>query len=266
FVDVPRVARSRWPQGRAPGAAPAEDARRRAGRAAGHRRRGAGQAPLLLRGRLPAAFSVPAGAPHVARRPGSGAAGDLLCPPARDRSRAPAPADGRVAPVQDLRQPADDGAKNSQHPGGVSRHHVPRLRQRQPRAPRGLLMEATTRTASFFDAYAKALHAIYGNENTLVNGVVNRLFRKSMMLRYEKSLAGCQPIQGKTVIDIGCGPGHYGGGLGAQGASRVLGVDFAPGMIEIARKRAESAGVTDRCTFTLGGFLAVPGPERFDYA
>ena len=127
-------------------------------------------------------------------------------------------------------------------------------------------METTARTASFFDAYAKDFNAIYGNENTLVNGVVNKLFRKSMMMRYEKSLAGCQPIQGKTVIDIGCGPGHYAVALAAQGASRVLGVDFAPGMVEIARKRAESAGVTDRCTFTLGDFLTVSGDEKFDYA
>jgi 2-polyprenyl-3-methyl-5-hydroxy-6-metoxy-1,4-benzoquinol methylase len=124
----------------------------------------------------------------------------------------------------------------------------------------------TSRTASFFDAYAKDFNAIYGNDNTLVNGVVNKLFRKSMVLRYEKSLAGCQPIQGKTVIDIGCGPGHYAVALAAQGASRVLGVDFAPGMIEIARQRAERAGVTDRCTFTLGDFLDVSGDEKFDYA
>ena len=124
----------------------------------------------------------------------------------------------------------------------------------------------TSRTASFFDAYAKDFNAIYGNENTLVNGVVNKLFRKSMMLRYEKTLAGCQPIQGKTVIDIGCGPGHYGVALAAQGAARVLGVDFAPGMIDIAKKRAERAGVTDRCTFTLGDFLEVSGDEKFDYA
>jgi 2-polyprenyl-3-methyl-5-hydroxy-6-metoxy-1,4-benzoquinol methylase len=127
-------------------------------------------------------------------------------------------------------------------------------------------METTARTASFFDAYAKDFNAIYGNENTLVNGVVNKLFRKSMMMRYEKSLAGCQPVQGKTVIDIGCGPGHYAVALAAQGASRVLGVDFAPGMVEIARKRAESAGVTERCTFTLGDFLEVSGDEKFDYA
>ena len=123
-----------------------------------------------------------------------------------------------------------------------------------------------TRTAQFFDTYAKDFNAIYGNENTLINGVVNKLFRKSMMMRYEKSLAGCQPIQGRTAIDIGCGPGHYAVALAAQGAARVLGVDFAPGMIDIAKKRAERAGVTDRCTFTLGDFLEVSGDEKFDYA
>ena len=85
------------------------------------------------------------------------------------------------------------------------------------------------RTAEFFDAYARDFNAIYGNENTLVNAVVNKLFRKSMVVRYERTLAGCSPIEGKTVIDIGCGPGHYGVALAARGAARVLGVDFAPG-------------------------------------
>ena len=123
-----------------------------------------------------------------------------------------------------------------------------------------------TRTANFFDHYANDFSAIYGNDNTPVNAVVNRLFRKSMMLRYERTLAGCDPIAGKTVIDIGCGPGHYGVALAQRGAARVLGVDFAQGMIDIAKKRAERAGVADRCTFTLGDFLEVTGDEQFDYA
>jgi 2-polyprenyl-3-methyl-5-hydroxy-6-metoxy-1,4-benzoquinol methylase len=126
-------------------------------------------------------------------------------------------------------------------------------------------MEATS-TAKFFDAYASDFNAIYGNENTMVNAVVNRVFRRSMVLRYERTLAGCVPIESKSVIDIGCGPGHYAVALAARGAARVLGVDFAPGMIEIARQRAERAGVNGRCTFTLGDFLAVTGDEPFDYA
>ncbi|HSZ81887.1 MAG TPA: methyltransferase domain-containing protein [Polyangia bacterium] len=123
-----------------------------------------------------------------------------------------------------------------------------------------------TRTAHFFDQYAGDFSAIYGNDNTPVNAVVNRLFRKSMMMRYERTLSGCNPIEGKTVIDIGCGPGHYSVALAARGAARVLGVDFAPGMIEIAKQRAERANVADRCTFTLGDFLEVTGDEKFDYA
>jgi 2-polyprenyl-3-methyl-5-hydroxy-6-metoxy-1,4-benzoquinol methylase len=123
-----------------------------------------------------------------------------------------------------------------------------------------------TRTANFFDAYASDFSAIYGNDNTPINAIVNRVFRKSMMLRYERSLAGCNPIEGKTVIDIGCGPGHYSVALAARGASRVLGVDFASGMIDIATKRAADARVSDRCTFTLGDFLEVTGDEKFDYA
>src|ERR1700759_2847949 len=111
-----------------------------------------------------------------------------------------------------------------------------------------------TRTANFFDTSAKDFSAIYGNENTPVNAVVNRFLRKSMMLRYERTLAGCSPIEGKTVIDIGCGPGHYSVALAARGAARVLGVDFAPGMIDIAKKRAEAAKVTGNCTFKLGDF------------
>lgn len=121
-------------------------------------------------------------------------------------------------------------------------------------------------TARFFDAYARDFTAIYGNEHTPLNAVINRFFRKSMMLRYQRTLAGCSPIDGKSVIDIGCGPGHYGVELAKRGASRVLGVDFAPGMIEIAKKRAAEAGVTDRCTFELGDFLQVTGDEKFDYA
>ncbi len=124
----------------------------------------------------------------------------------------------------------------------------------------------TTSTARFFDAYAGDFSAIYGNQNTLINAVVNRVFRRSMVLRYERTLSGCTPIEGKSVIDIGCGPGHYAVALAARGAARVLGVDFASGMIDIARARASTAGVADRCTFTLGDFLAATGDDTFDYA
>ena len=122
------------------------------------------------------------------------------------------------------------------------------------------------RTSHFFDDYAADFDSIYGNDNRALEQIVNRLFRRAMLVRYEKTLAGCRPAEGRTVIDIGCGPGHYGIALARAGAAKVLGLDFAPGMLKIARERAASYGVAERCTFALGDFLTYPISQRFDYA
>ncbi len=122
------------------------------------------------------------------------------------------------------------------------------------------------RTSEFFDRYALDFDSIYGNDNRAFERVINRLFRNAMLVRYEKTLAGCQPAEGRTVIDIGCGPGHYSIALARAGAERVLGLDFAAGMLKIARERAEALGVAQRCSFELGEFLAYPISQRFDYA
>ncbi|MBI4843154.1 MAG: methyltransferase domain-containing protein [Nitrospirae bacterium] len=127
-------------------------------------------------------------------------------------------------------------------------------------------MTVTRRTSDFFDSYAHDFDAIYGNKNTPFNRVVNHLFRKSMRLRYAKTIEGCYPVEGKRVIDIGCGPGHFGIALARKGASYVRGLDFAEGMINIARSNAKAAGVDKVCDFMLGDFMKDPIPGRFDYA
>lgn len=122
------------------------------------------------------------------------------------------------------------------------------------------------RTAEFFDHYAVDFDSIYGNDNRAFERIINRLFRRAMLLRYQKTLTACEPVKGCSVIDIGCGPGHYGVALARAGAARVIGLDFASGMLKIARESAALHGVADRCTFVLGDFLAYPLDERFDYA
>jgi SAM-dependent methyltransferase len=122
------------------------------------------------------------------------------------------------------------------------------------------------RTADFFDRYAVDFNAIYGNSNRAFEGLVNRLFRRAMLVRYEKTLAGCRPIKGLSVIDIGCGPGHYSVALARAGAAHVLGLDFAPRMLTIAAASAQAAGVAQHCSFVRGDFLTHPLPDQFDYA
>jgi SAM-dependent methyltransferase len=121
-------------------------------------------------------------------------------------------------------------------------------------------------TADFFDAYAHDFDAIYGGADTPVNRLISRLFRKSMRLRYLKTLAGCRAGEGRTALDIGCGPGHYSVALARMGLTSVWGIDFAPAMIELARIKAESAGVGEICRFINDDFLTYDFGRTFDYA
>ena len=123
----------------------------------------------------------------------------------------------------------------------------------------------TQPTAEFFDRYARDFNAIYGTKNTRLNRVVNTFFRRSMRLRYEQVIAGCNPIIGRSVLDIGCGPGHYSVELAHRGASRVLGIDFADAMLEIARKAAVDKRVQNICAFWHADFFRDTLDERFDY-
>jgi len=120
--------------------------------------------------------------------------------------------------------------------------------------------------ASFFDSYASDFNAIYGNRNTFFNRVVNKHLRRSMRVRFEKTIDGCMPVKGKTVVDIGTGPGHYAIALAREGAKEVLGLDFAEGMVEIARRNAAEIGVSDNCRFEFGDFLTREFNKRYDFA
>lgn len=121
-------------------------------------------------------------------------------------------------------------------------------------------------TSEFFDSYAEDFNDIYGNKNTFFNNLINRIFRKSMMLRFEKTINGCKPIKDKTVIDIGCGPGLYSIALAKRGAKRVLGIDFAENMIKIASQRAKREDVEDITSFVIADFFEYDIKRRYDYA
>lgn len=122
------------------------------------------------------------------------------------------------------------------------------------------------RTRQFFHEYASGFNSIYSNRNTLANRLINRVFRKSMALRYRKTLEGCRPIEGKSVLDVGCGPGHYGIALARAGAAHVVGIDFAEGMIKLARRQAQATGVGARCTFIAQDFYTYQSETPFDYS
>jgi ubiquinone/menaquinone biosynthesis C-methylase UbiE len=56
-------------------------------------------------------------------------------------------------------------------------------------------------------------------------------------------------IQDRVVLDFGCGRGEACVEVAQRGARRVIGLDINEAGLEIARKNAQAAGVSDRCEF-----------------
>jgi len=119
------------------------------------------------------------------------------------------------------------------------------------------------KTVEFFNHFAQGFDNYYKKPN-----LIDRLFRKSMYTRFKKALKVCQPIEGKKIIDIGCGTGIYDFELAERGADFILGVDFADGMIKFAKEKSRQLGLEDKCSFVRADFFNPPLPKEqiFDFA
>lgn len=68
---------------------------------------------------------------------------------------------------------------------------------------------------------------------------------------------------GSKGLDLGCGVGRWSQQLAARGV-RMTGVDLSSAMVEQATLRAQSAGVSDLCTFIQGDLPSLDLGRRFD--
>lgn len=86
----------------------------------------------------------------------------------------------------------------------------------------------------------------------LLDSVMARL-RRSVHARavIALELLGRQ-LEGKVVLDVGCGNGHFLDGCLRQGARHVIGMDISPAAVELAREIAGRNGNADRSTFVVG--------------
>lgn len=120
---------------------------------------------------------------------------------------------------------------------------------------------------NLFDGYALEFDSIYGGESrSSFKKMMDRWFRKSMLVRFQKSIEGCAPYQGKRILDIGTGPGHYAVVLAQKGVEKVIGIDFSSSMIEIAKRHAEKHHVSKTCEFLVQDIREFKSVEKFDHA
>jgi SAM-dependent methyltransferase len=57
-------------------------------------------------------------------------------------------------------------------------------------------------------------------------------------------------VEGKVVIDFGCGEGHQAIEMARRGARSVIGIDIREAPLKIARDASLRAGVAESCSFT----------------
>jgi len=125
-------------------------------------------------------------------------------------------------------------------------------------------MKTTDVVRGYFDRQSKRFDAIYETQKPLAQQVVDRVFRHVVVERFEL-ITNLAPMVGPwSVLDVGCGPGRYAIALAQAGAARVVGVDVAASMIDIAKSEAKRLQVADRCTFITTAFTDFATDEKFD--
>jgi 2-polyprenyl-3-methyl-5-hydroxy-6-metoxy-1,4-benzoquinol methylase len=112
-----------------------------------------------------------------------------------------------------------------------------------------------------FDDDAERFDAIYRDKKGFVGKFIDDFWRGVVQKRLELNVEKLQPLTGKKILDVGCGSGRFCLAFAKEGAAKVVGVDFAKLMIDIADELAKEQGVADRCDFRVGAF-----PEIIDEA
>jgi predicted TPR repeat methyltransferase len=119
----------------------------------------------------------------------------------------------------------------------------------------------------FFDGYAADFDSIYGHTDGrgFFDKLTDKLFRQSMSSRFNETLKFSANPEIKSILDVGCGPGHYCLAFLMQGKN-VAGLDVAAAMLDIAKKKTASYSKEGKISFILDGYMEHQFSERFDAA
>jgi ubiquinone/menaquinone biosynthesis C-methylase UbiE len=84
---------------------------------------------------------------------------------------------------------------------------------------------------------------------------------RDWFLAQQRDLLGIARVEGRAVLDAGCGRGRAGVAAALAGAAQVVGVDISAEMLEIAREAARRAGVADSVRFEQADLERLPLPD-----
>jgi ubiquinone/menaquinone biosynthesis C-methylase UbiE len=116
-----------------------------------------------------------------------------------------------------------------------------------------------------FRQAATSFDSIYDNEYS----AFNRVFRRGLFTRVDRSAAIVRRYDQPRVLDVGCGSGRVAEVMMKAGVGEYVGCDFSEDMLELAGKRlAPYTGTgpdgSDRVKLVTGDFLQLEFDGQFD--
>lgn len=133
-------------------------------------------------------------------------------------------------------------------------------------------MPGTERSKQYFDTQAGDFEAAYKDGRQIKDPVRRFLYRyfirtdrRNIRLEAIIELAESRlgTLQGKRILDLGCGPGLYTLEYARRGAS-VTGVDFSPAMLDLARRNAETAKLGSLIEYRQADLASYEAAETYD--
>jgi SAM-dependent methyltransferase len=117
----------------------------------------------------------------------------------------------------------------------------------------------------YWNDIAEDFDSIYtGEGKSTFSRSMDRVFRRDMYERLEWVLRSAGAVKGKTVCDLGCGSGRFITEFAKRGVDRVVGVDIAPRMIELATELVKAEGVDGVCELVNADVLEFKRDEQYD--
>ncbi len=120
-------------------------------------------------------------------------------------------------------------------------------------------------SGNFFNEFSRKFDTFYDGKRNFVMQWIDRQFRSDIFIRFDLTFEFLGDLTNKTLLDIGCGSGPYITEALRRGARKVIGIDPARGMLDLAGEKVRSLGMSDRVILLEGYFPEVQPAENFDF-
>ena len=116
----------------------------------------------------------------------------------------------------------------------------------------------------YWNSELEDFDSIYSGKRSTFGRWIDKTFRWDMYKRFEYTFEHSEPIEGKTILDVGCGTGRFTIEYARRKAARSVGIDISEEMVRVCRERAQIEGFDNVCEFLQSDLLDYNPDSRFD--